>query len=403
MTRAYYNEIDPYAAQWIRNLIDEKVIPKGDVDTRSIVDVSADDLKGYMQCHFFAGVAGWAIALRQAGWPDDREIWSGSCPCQPFSVAGKGDGKDDPRHLWPTWYDLIRERVPPTLFGEQVADAIRHGWLDLVQNDLERANYAVGKVVAPACCVGAPHIRKRLWFVADRPFDRREQGDENRTRDSKRDQAERSAGRTSIGRHALELANAARGGSGASRTESRDGPHGTNRISRGVFADNVAHADEDRFESRGKVRSVREKQNAEHGRPTLELAHTDHARQQGWGRAERSQLWQDGSLDALRADREPQGTRPTDGFWRDVDWLLCRDGRWRCSKPGIKPLVDGLPVGMGSVRAGETNPYRTILDPKSGRAIGQAPWRVGMLRAYGNAITVPLAKAFIEEYMSLNR
>ena len=163
----YYNEIDPYAAQWLRNLIDAKQIAPGDVDTRSIVDVRADDLKGYTQCHFFAGIGVWSHALRQSGWPDSRPVWTGSCPCQPFSAAGNQKGTADERHLWPVWFNLIRERRPPVIFGEQVEAAVNHGWLDLVQTDLEGEDYACGAVGIPAAGVGAPHIRQRLWFVAD--------------------------------------------------------------------------------------------------------------------------------------------------------------------------------------------------------------------------------------------
>ena len=86
----YYNEFDPYAAQWLRNLIDAGHIPKGEVDSRSIKDVKASDLTGFVQCHFFAGLGGWSHALRLAGWPEDRPVWTGSCPCQPFSAAGAG-------------------------------------------------------------------------------------------------------------------------------------------------------------------------------------------------------------------------------------------------------------------------------------------------------------------------
>ena len=162
---AYYNEINPYAAQWLRNLIAAGYIADGDVDERDIKDVTADDLVGYDQCHFFAGIGGWSYALRLAGWPDDRPVWTGSCPCQPFSAAGKKQGMQDERHLWPVWFGLIRECRPVTVFGEQVEAAINHGWLDLVQTDLENEGYAVGAVGLPAACVGAPHIRQRLWFV----------------------------------------------------------------------------------------------------------------------------------------------------------------------------------------------------------------------------------------------
>jgi len=162
----YYNEIDPFAAGWLRNLIAAGLIPQGDVDTRSIVDVQASDLQAYTQCHFFSGIGGWSRALDLAGWPSDKPVWTGSCPCQSFSAAGKGEGFSDPRHLWPVWYELIRQCKPSVVFGEQVEAAIKHGWLDLVQTDLEREGYAVGPVVLPAAGFGAPHIRSRLFYVA---------------------------------------------------------------------------------------------------------------------------------------------------------------------------------------------------------------------------------------------
>jgi len=104
--RVLYNENDAYPAQWLRNLISAGHLPDGTVDERSIVDLQPEDCQE--TAHFFAGIGGWALALRQAGWPDDRPVWTGSCPCQPFSVAGKRGGTDDPRHLWPEWFRLIR-------------------------------------------------------------------------------------------------------------------------------------------------------------------------------------------------------------------------------------------------------------------------------------------------------
>ena len=164
---AYYNEIDPYAAQWLRNLITAGHIAPGDVDERSIEAVQPDDVRGYTQCHFFAGIGGWSYALRLAGWPDGEPVWTGSCPCQPYSSAGHQQGAADARNLWPFWFRLIRECRPGRVFGEQVDRAVGHGWLDAVSTDMEAEGYAFGACVLGAHSAGAPHTRPRLWFVAD--------------------------------------------------------------------------------------------------------------------------------------------------------------------------------------------------------------------------------------------
>ena len=164
---AYYNEFDLAAAQWLRNLIDAGHIAPGIVDERSIEDVHPSDLKGFTQCHFFAGIGVWSYALRQAGWGDDRPVWTGSCPCQPFSSAGKGTGFDDERHLWPAFHHLIKVCKPATVLGEQVASKDAGPWIDLVHTDLEALGYAFGAVPFPSAGVGAPHIRDRLYWVAN--------------------------------------------------------------------------------------------------------------------------------------------------------------------------------------------------------------------------------------------
>jgi len=164
---AYYNEHDPFAAAWLRELIKAGHITDGVVDERDIQDVTPDELAGFNRCHFFAGIGGWEEALRLARWPEDRPVWTGSAPCQPFSAAGQGKGVDDERHLWPHFHHLIKVCKPDIIFGEQVDAAIRHGWLDLVQDDLEGEGYAFGAVGIPAAGVGAPHIRSRLFWVAD--------------------------------------------------------------------------------------------------------------------------------------------------------------------------------------------------------------------------------------------
>ncbi len=157
---AYYNENDPFAAAWLRELIKAGLIADGEVDERSIESVRPDDLRGFVQCHFFAGIGGWSLALRLAGWPDDRHVWTGSCPCQRLSSAARG--RVVAEDLWPLWSRLIAECGPRTLFGEQV---VNQRWADALVFDLEYLGYEVGAAVVPACALGFDHARERFYFV----------------------------------------------------------------------------------------------------------------------------------------------------------------------------------------------------------------------------------------------
>lgn len=163
---AYYNELDAFCAQWLRNLMARGLIASGEVDARSIEEVQPDDLKGFQQAHFFAGIGGWSFAARLAGWPDDLTLWTGSCPCQPFSEVGQRTGKSDNRHLWPAFYQLVCERRPSAVAGEQVASDLGYRWLAGIRSDLEAAGYAAGAVDLCAASIGAPHARQRLWWIA---------------------------------------------------------------------------------------------------------------------------------------------------------------------------------------------------------------------------------------------
>ncbi len=169
--KAYYNEHDKFAAAWLRELIKEGLIADGEVDERDIQDVQPGDLAGFAQCHFFAGIGGWSYALRLAGWPDDRPVWTGSCPCQPFSVAscgsGGAEGQADERDLWPIFYSLIAECQPDGVLGEQVRASLAWGWWDRASLDLEAASYRCAATVLRADAFGAEHERKRLYWVAD--------------------------------------------------------------------------------------------------------------------------------------------------------------------------------------------------------------------------------------------
>lgn len=350
---AYYNEIDPYAAQWLRNLIKAGHIAPGDVDERSIVDVRPDDLRGYKQCHFFAGIGGWSIALRLAGWPDDRPVWTGSCPCQPFSAAGAGKAADDERHLWPTWFPLIAECCPPVVFGEQVEAAVGWGWLDVVFSDLETEGYACGAAVLPACGVGGPHIRQRLWFVADRDGKREYRGSEQEGRTPGQDEGEmeghqRERLRALDGRNCADgsMAHTDGGYAGAARIQ-RSGQHGQRAENGGIGG--LALPGSAEWRARGARRP-----RADQGGP--------HTQSSGSGDA----------CGVVNATGEQMGLSgrarlagATAGFWADADWIDCTDGKRRPVGPG------SFPLGHGIQR------------------------RTSKLRAYGNAIVPQVAAEFI--------
>jgi DNA (cytosine-5)-methyltransferase 1 len=163
--KVYYNEWDDFAAKWLEALIAGGHLPAGDVDRRSISDVAPSDLRGYDQCHFFAGIGGWPYALALAGF--DGPVWTGSCPCQPFSNVGDRRGTADARHLWPEFHHLIAECCPSTIFGEQVASKDGREWLAGVRADLEALGYAIGAADLCAAGVGAPQLRQRLYWVAN--------------------------------------------------------------------------------------------------------------------------------------------------------------------------------------------------------------------------------------------
>lgn len=436
---AYYNEHDPFAAAWLRNLISAGHIAPGDVDEGDIRDIRPDDLKGYTQCHFFAGIGVWSYALRRAGWADDRPIWTGSCPCQPFSSAGRGDGFADERHLWPHWFWLIGECRPAIVVGEQVASKDGLGWLDLVQADLEGANYAVGASDLCAAGFSGAHIRQRLYFsgmdrLADTEDCYRRSG-ERRAQAGARPETERRrgfAGSSAADRlvdvqqqQGLEgyTGDGSRGGE--PRRIQPDTPGstaaagGSGGLDHSSSARCVGSVEEPEGNSRNEARLRVSGDGCSDGR----LADADSRERQwitdGEGReCDGSQAgWQQsdsqsstsrttcgladaecfgrevavlnhGSSGAPNANRQasqPRVCQPINGTAthapllgrNPVDWLWCRDGKWRPVEPGTFPLADA------------------------------APARVGRLRAYGNALDAETAAQFIgavkaiDDYLSV--
>ncbi|HDV9049305.1 TPA: DNA cytosine methyltransferase [Klebsiella michiganensis] len=335
---AYYNEIDPHAAQHLRNLIDAGHIAPGVVDTRSIEDVTPNDLIGFTQCHFFAGIGGWSLALRRAGWPDSRPAWTASCPCQPFSAAGKGLGFADERHLWPSAHWLVGQRRPVVVFGEQSGSADANDWIDLVQADVEALGYAFGATAFPSASVGAPHQRDRAYWVAD----------------ANREQCKECL-------------------SGCRESDRKEAGWSSVELAGHCMSCWLAHANDHRQQSGcgagGGDQCTKAGNNPGRCCQTGSMADSD-----SHGRKGRLSGRQDAQREVIngqaRCGGADSGASPVNGFWRDADWLYCRDGKWRPVRPGSFPLANGVPA------------------------------RVGRLRAYGNAINIEAAAAFIKSYMA---
>lgn len=320
---AWYNEIDPYAAQWLRNLISAGHIAPGEVDERSVEDVAPADIRGFRQCHFFAGIGIWSLALRNAGWPDDRPVWTGSCPCQPFSAAGKGEGFADERHLWPAWHHLIRFCRPGLVFGEQVASKDGLGWLDLVSADMEAEGYALGAFDLCAAGIGAPHIRQRLWFVGVADADDAGQRGEPVAR-LRRAEVHDADGRGERSRLAdtYHAGSQGRGKRGHCADQRALGSNGM----AGRLADSGCELHE-RLRGPGKASGAP-------GAPAAEARE----RERGWA-PDRA-----GSASGVTL-----AAGPVNGFWRDADWLFCRDGKWRPVEARPQPMVDGSAESLGRV------------------------------------------------------
>ena len=404
---AYYNEHDPYAAQWLRNLIAAGHIAPGDVDERDIRDVRPDDLRGYTQCHFFAGIGIWSHGLRRAGWPDDAPVWTGSCPCQPFSAAGARGGFADERHLWPHWHHLIAQCAPAIVLGEQIASKDGLLWLDLVSADMEAAGYAFGPVDICAAGFGGAHIRQRLYFVGvadadgesgraglrndqstrngrDAAASRRDDGrlaqpdswqrdgvadGQGRERDGQEvgrvegdgsitahSQSERLANTLPAGRS--ERGPSAGSGSVAGRSASGEMAHHPHQGLEGDHDGGRLSLRDERHDPQRDSSSGR-LADADSDRPDARLA--------GDARGEEGARGEHRNVDDRRSAPGGAGA-PLLG--RDVaDWLFCRDGNWRPVEPGTFPLAHG------------------------------ASSRMGRLRAYGNGLDAETATGFIASVM----
>lgn len=375
MISVYYNEWEPYAAQWLRNLIAAGELPAGDVDERSITEVQPDDLRGYDQCHFFAGIGGWPLALRWAGW--DGPVWTGSCPCQPFSGAGQAHALGDERHLWPAFHRLLAECRPPVVFGEQVASKLGRHWLAGVRVDLEELGYAVGAADLCAPSVGAPHIRQRLWWVADAGQLRPGRPPASRQAESGGAFDDASGCGLSGGLGDAESDRRERRTDDGNRGRGKRPPRSAGEI--GGLEHPAGHGRPEPVGGSppsGCGKSGMDDPNGERRKdgPGLHGCDDGQVTLDGCGSCGESGMG-DTEHDGSPSVGQPRSTKdqgrlrqPQGPSWNDATWLPCADGKARRIESGLKPLVDGV------------------------------PGRVGRLRAYGNAIVPQVAQAFIEAY-----
>jgi len=392
---AFYNENDPKAAAWLRELIKAGLIAPGVVDERSITDISPTDLHGFTQCHFFAGIGGWSYALRLAGVPDSVPVWTGSCPCQPFSAAGKGQGMRDERHLWPSFARLIDARRPAILFGEQVASKDGRLWLAGVFADLEGMGYRRAAADLCAAGLGAPHIRQRLYWLAysgrechelgriarvlagasdgaeGEAWERERSGDAfadcsaisgladtghehpGRTARSSEAQGGRALGESPRCSDVVRLEHAESNG----RQQRWAEPSGRS-VASGCGIGGVANTDGGQC-GNGGLQSGRE-----HG---LEPEDNETC---GMGVANSTGPQQGRQAAATNRHGRPALTAGGHGHWSACELVHCTDGKARRVEPGSFPLAHGI------------------------------PGRVGLLRGYGNAIVPQVAAEFIQAAIS---
>src|ERR1017187_2790227 len=457
----YYNEIDAKKAAWLRELMLCGLIAPGDVDERSIADVRPDDLRGYTQCHFFAGIGIWSYALRLAGWPDDREVWTGSCPCQPFSAAGKGEAFDDERHLWPIWFPLIETRRPLVCFGEQVASIDGLAWLDLVQSDLDDADYTCGANDLCAAGFAAPHRRQHIYWVAHTESSGHQGQSLRAGRIMSPDGTEEKRFSSGVADSTMQRRQYQPGISGvcgtmASAGEERVTVSGDGDT--GILADNQSNrrrkgaTDGSRFSGRDSTEGSLGRTAeycATRGVEDADCLHAEQSQGIGSGAIHSGSRWPGGERsgsseargmeDALRSERWPNqrehgGPRETSG--RDespervgepskTEWLddASANGRKhgptltgsdgagdessRCGiESGDRGPVNGFWRGADWVltrpqRVGDRPGLRPV-ERRSFPLAHGTPARVGRLRGYGDGIVAEAAKAFIEAYVSLN-
>jgi DNA (cytosine-5)-methyltransferase 1 len=238
----------------------------------------------------------------------------------------------DARHLWPEMWRLVSRGRPVCVFGEQVAGSDGEVWLAAVRASLEILGYRFWPAGLNAAGFGAPHIRQRLYFVAESQYS------ERRTVKQSREDG--------------------RDGADPGRKEA----HSIVGTCREVCPMADAAGERTRWAATPELGDA--------GGPGLSQRERD-------GRIQREALESfKGQTPECRGDPDESRVpspepRSTNGFWRDAEWLWCRDGKYRAVEPGTFPLAHGVAA------------------------------RVGRLRGYGNALCAPVAESFIRAYLEV--
>lgn len=379
----YFNENDKFPAQWLRNLF-----PQAHVDQRDIRDVKPADVAGFRRCHFFGGIGGWEYALQLAGWPSEWPVWTGSCPCQSLSCAGKRKGEKDERHLWPEFHRLISECRPATIFGEQTASGDGREWLDGISLDLEELGYAIGSADLCAASVTAPQARQRLWWMAiARCADVQRRG---KCREASRANGENESEAQQRERLVLDIGDS---GEAVGLGYSVCSEYEREQISK-LEGIEVTDTDGD-----GRSRGVGNTESTGHSRSqhtgTFSKEADERSRLFGVGRSIKT-----GGMDGAAALRRTgsDGTNEQEcgpgspSAWCDFRIIACRDGKYRrvSTEPEAFPLANGIPRDMG----------RRFPKLRSVAASARNN-RVGRLKGYGNAIVPQVAAVFIQCAMEI--
>lgn len=318
-------------------------------------------------------------------WHGKVDVLTGGFPCQPFSLAGRRKGADDNRYLWPQMLRVIRQIHPTWVVGEnvngiktmvescQVTQMGRTDYLfeenhlyreesrftlDKICADLEAEGYSVQPIVIPACAIGAPHRRDRVWIIAHRSDPRAEtvqqEGQDGicSARPSTHTQCD---GHSPQG-HGNQRARAKKSKKRKNRPQSRSRRHGSGK----TLAHSLQHRSHEvhqdhqsQFPDGARSNSLSGQWSSSHsygnGGKTLQPS-------KGLERTGR------------KRDVQPK-ERSTSPEWTDRLSRLQQSGRWR-NFPTQSPVCrgnDGIPFDVDSL---------TISFPK---------WRQESIKAYGNA------------------